>query len=174
MAVPHKRWAMILLLTPSTEAILFLSKRNESYYPYYTGCGGRRKKVSTHATHKTDALKFLQSYQEFQIKIRSKIFGDFVGYVQDNYSPRSYRMYQVMLRHFAENAPPSIQLDSVTVCIKHKNMTSNNMFVFNTERAELTQEIIRRVIDEYSFIKKGDATMRGFFLRLQILGAQSG
>lgn len=97
---------------------MFLSKRNGYYYLYYIGTNGKRNKVSTHATIKTDALKFLQTFQESQQKKRCKTFGDFLtdffSYVQANYSKRSFRMYRDTIRHFLEVVPESTRLNSIT------------------------------------------------------------
>jgi hypothetical protein len=46
---------------------MFLSKRsNGSYYLFYFDDLGKRHKVSTHSTRKSDALKFLQAYKQGQ------------------------------------------------------------------------------------------------------------
>jgi hypothetical protein len=41
-----------------------LSRRNGTYYYWYVGPNGKRKKVSTHATTKSKALEFLRNYKE--------------------------------------------------------------------------------------------------------------
>ncbi len=52
---------------------MFLSKRSNGIYYLWYECGGERKKVSTKATHKSQAIAFLKSFSIEQTKQRQLV-----------------------------------------------------------------------------------------------------
>jgi integrase len=90
---------------------MFLSKHsNGIWYLFYTNSSGKRAKVSTRCTHKTDALKFLQGFkqdehlrrQNAKRKLCSEFWEEFLTYAQANFSQATVVLYKYALRLFFE------------------------------------------------------------------------
>jgi len=86
---------------------MFLSKRcNGIYYLWYKDGFGHKRKVSTRARRKTDALKFLQSFRESEkrrtIRLTRTLLSDFtkefLTYSKDVHRPKTQEMFRTALR----------------------------------------------------------------------------
>ncbi len=87
---------------------MFLSKRNHIYYLWYEDDDGRSRKVSTKARYKSDALKFLRTFDERREEIRrlriylSGFTEDAVRYAEITLTPATAKLYRHSLRNFKE------------------------------------------------------------------------
>lgn len=85
---------------------MFLSKRNGIYYLWYDDDDGRRRKISTRARLKSDALKFLRSFDERREAIRraraqlSAFSVDAVRYAETTLNKGTFKLYSHSLRNF--------------------------------------------------------------------------
>jgi len=88
---------------------MFLSKHsNGTYYLFYFNEQGKRKRVSTRCTYKTDALKFLQTFKrdehERRLKTKRKLLTefliDFLSYAEGNFSQGTVSIYKATIRNF--------------------------------------------------------------------------
>jgi integrase len=92
---------------------MFLSKRsNRIYYLWYRDGFGKKRKVSTRARRKTDALKFLQSFRESErrrtIRLNHTLLSDFtkefLAYSKDVHRPKTQEMFRTALRALLDSA----------------------------------------------------------------------
>lgn len=87
---------------------MFLSKAPSGiYYLWYKDDRGRRQKVSTRSKHKTDALKFVQTFkadqeEKIQPKTLSAFTGEFLTYAKATFSPGTVDLYRRSLRYFLQ------------------------------------------------------------------------
>jgi site-specific recombinase XerD len=87
---------------------MFLSKRNHIYYLCYEDDDGRKRKISTKARYKSDALKFLRTFDERREEIRrlriylSGFIEDAVRYAETTLTPATAKLYRHSLRNFKE------------------------------------------------------------------------
>jgi integrase len=88
---------------------MFLSKRaNRSYYIFYFDDLGKRHKVSTHCTRKSDALKFLQAYRQGEQDRKAKLqrvllhqfTEDYLIYSSGVHTAKSQESARTSLREF--------------------------------------------------------------------------
>lgn len=85
---------------------MFLSKRDQIYYLWYEDDDGRRRKISTKARYKSDALKFLRSFDERREEIRrqrihlSVFTEDAVRYAETTLTKGTAKLYRHSLRNF--------------------------------------------------------------------------
>jgi integrase len=86
---------------------MFLSKSTSGIYQLYfiDSTTGRRRKVSTHARMKSDALKFLRSFEVEKLRkpvsmILSQFKADFLTYAERTYSDGTYHIYKEILGKF--------------------------------------------------------------------------
>ena len=85
---------------------MFLSKRNGIYYLWYDDDDGRKRKISTRARLKSDALKFLRSFDERREAIRrarthlSAFSVDAVRYAETTLNKGTAKLYDHALRNF--------------------------------------------------------------------------
>ncbi len=90
---------------------MFLSKHsNGIYYLWFNNERGKKQKVSTHCTHKADALRFLQSFkcdeherkQKAKRKLLSEFKEDFLPFADANFSSGTVNIYKAAIRNFLE------------------------------------------------------------------------
>lgn len=87
---------------------MFLSKAQSGiYYLWYTDDRGRRQKVSTRSKHKTDALKFVQTFkadqqEKIQPETLSTFMAEFLTYASATFSPGTVDLYRRSLRYFVQ------------------------------------------------------------------------
>ena len=85
---------------------MVLSKRNGIYYLWYEDDDGRKRKISTRAHLKSDALKFLRSFDERRETIRRarthlSVFSvDAVRYAETTLNKGTSKLYSHSLRNF--------------------------------------------------------------------------
>lgn len=87
---------------------MFLSKRGGVYYLFFQDEGGKRRKVSTKCSYKSDALKYLQNFkaQEHQRQVRlqrtslSEFTADFLTNAKTNRTPSTLTALEIALRVF--------------------------------------------------------------------------
>ncbi len=96
---------------------MFLSKSPSGiYYLYYSDILGKRQKVSTRQTLKTDALKFLQAFDAEEVRKRAtrknaslqSFMTDFLTYATGNYAKSTVTIYRSALNRLlcvAGNVP---------------------------------------------------------------------
>ena len=86
---------------------MFLSKRsNGIYYLWYNDDFGHKRKVSTRARRKSEALKFLQSFRESENRranclnrtLLSDFTEEFLAYSKDVHRPKTQEMFRTALR----------------------------------------------------------------------------
>lgn len=89
---------------------MFLSKRGHTYYLFYFDEVGKRRKVSTHCSHKNDALRFLQDFKahEHEQKVRlqrmllSQFKKDFLEHAKSNRAASTQEVLEIALRVFID------------------------------------------------------------------------
>jgi site-specific recombinase XerD len=90
---------------------MFLYKHsNGVYYLYFKSEEGKRQKVSTRCTYKTDAMNFLQSFkkdeherrQKAKHKLLSEFLTTFLSYAEGSFSVGTVAIYKATLRNFME------------------------------------------------------------------------
>jgi integrase len=85
---------------------VFLSKRNGVYYLWYHDDGGRKRKVSTGARVKSEAMQFLRHFEEASHPQRkrhtllSAFTNELFGYVCSNMTSGTLWIYKSAFRHF--------------------------------------------------------------------------
>ena len=91
---------------------MFLSKRtNGIYYLWYKDGFGHRRKVSTRARRKADALRFLQSFRDSEGRRTGRISStllstftkEFLAYSKDVHRPKTQEMFRTALRALLES-----------------------------------------------------------------------
>jgi len=119
---------------------MFLYKHsNGVYYLYFKSEQGKRQKVSTRCTYKTDAMNFLQSFkrdeyerrQKAKHKLLSEFFTAFLSYAEGNFSQGTVAIYKATLRNFIEyigNLPLT-------------NYTPQHFDVYKTERLKTIKAV---------------------------------
>lgn len=82
---------------------MFLSKRNNGIWYYYFNTETGRRSISTGATLKADAVKFVRNFKEKKTTPEKIYLQDFaleaLKYAENNLSNSSYRLYQFSLNH---------------------------------------------------------------------------
>lgn len=100
---------------------MFLSKSPSGIYLYYSDILGKRKKVSTRHTLKTNALKFLQFFNVEEERKRATLknaslqsfITDFLSYATGNYSKSTVTIYRSALNRLLSIAG-NVPLASIT------------------------------------------------------------
>ena len=93
---------MVALRLLTKEAFMFLSKRNGIYYLWYTDEAGRKQKVSTRASSKSEAFKFLHDFRPKSNKTDltiSELFCELVHTRRGDYSIGTIGIYRKSFRH---------------------------------------------------------------------------
>ncbi len=91
---------------------LFFNSRKGYYYISFLDAENKRRQVSTHSTTKIEAIQFLRSYQEKQIKAKyiplPDFFEEFLQYSAGVHTAHTQRHFQVAFDQFkkhVENIP---------------------------------------------------------------------
>lgn len=88
---------------------MFLSKHsNGIYYLWFINEQGKKQKVSTHCTYKSDALRFLQSFkrdeydrrQKTKRKLLSEFLSEFLSYAEGNFLKGTAVIYKAAVQNF--------------------------------------------------------------------------
>ena len=93
-----------------------LSRRNGIYYYWYRGENGRRKKVSTHTSSKSQALEFIRHMNErpsVQSRRLSRFIPEVLQYAEATFAPSWTKVYHLALGHLLKLCG-DIPLSSVT------------------------------------------------------------
>jgi integrase len=81
---------------------MFLSKRNGIYYLWYSDESGRKQKISTHTSHKPEAIQFLRDFHPKGHNSRitlSALFGELIKAKSGEYAEGTLGIYQKSFRH---------------------------------------------------------------------------
>jgi integrase len=81
---------------------MFLSKRNGIYYLWYTNESGRKQKISTHTSHKPQAIQFLRDFHSKGNNSRvtlSALLAELIKVRSGEYAEGTLDIYQKSFRH---------------------------------------------------------------------------
>jgi integrase len=87
---------------------MFLSKRGEVYYLWYTDAFGKRKKISTKSRLKSDALAFVRKFESDTDPARKKSLSfsvfiqQFQSYAKSTYEAGTCELYRLSFKAFFE------------------------------------------------------------------------